>query len=333
MKNTRLIDTRRRRLAGALLAAPALALGLARSAQAQARRLTLVLTVPPGTASDFLARQVGERLHQRRGRTVVVESKPGGGGVIAVQYLMQHDPDGSYLLLAPSSAISLLPLFSRRPGFDPERDLVPVCDGAAAPHTITVNSAMNVASFADYIEWLKHHPGQGSIGTPSTAGLATLLVHQIRKTFGVDVQPVPYKGGSPLLADLLGQQIPASASVLPDYLVDHRAGKLRILAHAAEQRSRLAPAIPTFTELGYPHLIAVTSFGFFARSGTDMALVADYNAAINEALADPSLIDRLATLGLEPVGGAAADYRQNLLNARTRWAPLIKETGMTVDGA
>lgn len=333
MQKTPLINPGRRRVTGAILAAPALALGLAGTARAQAKRLTIVLTVPPGTASDTLARLVGEQLRTRLGRTVVVEPKPGAGGVVAVQYMRQFDPDGSYLLLAPSSAIALLPLFTSKPGFDSDRDLVPVVDGAAAPHTITVNSALKISTFAEYIDWIKRNPTQGSIGTPSLAGLASLLVHEIRKTCNVDVQHVPYKGGSPLLADLLGQQIPASASVLPDYLADHRAGKLRILAHASEKRTSLAPAIPTFTELGFPSMVAVTSFGFFAKAGTDPAIVAEYNTAINEALSNPMLVGKLHAMGLDPVGGKASDYKQKLTTERNRWAPLIKETGMTIDGA
>lgn len=326
-------DLIRRRLTASLIAAPALALGLATSSRAQTKRLTIILTVPPGTASDSLARMLGEHLRVKLNRPVVVESKAGGGGVVAVQYLRQFEADGSYILLTPSSAISLLQLFTSKPTFDWERDLVPVCDGAAAPHTITVNSALGVNTFAEYVEYLRRNPKQGSIGTPSPAGLASLLVYQIRKTLNVDVQHIPYKGGSPLLADLLGGQIPASASVLPDYLADHRAGKLKILAHASETRTTLAPAIPTFSELGYPSLVAVTSFGFFAKAGTDPAVIAEYNTAINDGLASPTIVDRLHQMGLVPVGGGAAEYRRKLMAERIRWAPLIKETGMTVDGA
>lgn len=324
-------DLRRRSLSAALVAAPVLALGLATSARAQEKRLTIILTVPPGTASDALARMLGEHLRVKLNRPVVVESKAGGGGVVAVQYLRQFEADGTHILLTPSSAISLLQLFTSKPTFDWERDLVPVCDGAAAPHTITVNSSMGVNTFAEYIDYLRRNPKQGSIGTPSPAGLASLLVYQIKKTLNVDVQHVPYKGGSPLLADLLGGQIPASASVLPDYLADHRAGKLKILAHASEKRTVLAPAIPTFSELGYPALEAVTSFGFFAKAGTDAGIVNEYNAAINEGLASATVVDRLSRLGLVPVGGAANEYRRKLTAERIRWAPLIKETGMTVD--
>lgn len=322
------IGSRRRVLAA--LGAAAIS-GFPAIASAQAKRLTIVLTVPPGTSSDVLARVLGEQVKGRLNRTVIVESKPGGGGAVAVNHMRSFDADGSYVLMAPSSAVSLLPLFTSKPAFDSDTDLVPVCNAAAAPHGITVNSALGPSNFAEYVTYIRRDPKARSIGTPSPAGLASLLVYQIRKSLNVDVQHVPYKGGSPLLADLLGNQIPASASIMPDYLADHRAGKLRILAIASEQRSPLAPEIPTFAELGHPSFIAVTSFGLFAKGGTAPAAVNELAAAFTEALAVPAVVQRLHQMGLEPLGGTPAEYKGKLTAERTRWAPLIKETGMTID--
>ena len=323
------VNRARRRVVTALAAVPVL--GVATMARAQAKRLTILLTVPPGTSSDVLARTLGEQIRTRMDRQVVVESKPGGGGAVAVQHLKQFEADGSTLLMAPSSAISLLPMFSKKPPFDSDKDLTPVVNCAAAPHGITVNSSLGIGTFAEFIEQMRKNAKLGSIGTPSPAGLASLLVYQIRKSLNVDAQHVPYKGGSPLLADLLGGQIPASASIMPDYLADHRAGKLRILAIASEARSPLAPDIPTFTELGHPSFVAVTSFGLFAKFGTAPAIVNEYAAAFSAALAVPSVVQRLHQMGLEPLGGNAADYGAKLSAERTRWTPLIRETGMTID--
>lgn len=321
-------DRRRRQLVLAGAAAAALGAPLAR---AQARRLTLVLTVPPGTSSDVLARQLGEQVRQRGNRQVLVESKPGGGGAVAVQYVKQFEPDGSCLLLAPSSAISLLPHFTKKPPFDPDRDLMPVVDLAAAPHGITVHPSLGVSTIAEYVEQVRRNPKAGSIGTPSPAGLASLLVYQMRKTFNIDAQHVPYKGGSPLLADLLGGQILASASIMPDYLQDHRAGRLRVLAVASEARSPLAPEIPTFNDLGHPGFLAVTSFGLFARTGTPPALVAEHAEAFTEALKAAPVQQKLQQIGLEALGGKPADYASRLLAERNRWLPTIRETGMSID--
>ena len=271
------------------------------------------------------------RLRAKLNRPVTVESKPGAAGVLAVQYLKQLDAEGSALLLSPSSSISMHALFSNTPKFDPERDLIAVCEIASAPHAITVNASMGANSFKDYLDRIRNNPKLQSIGTPSLAGLASLLVYQIRKFTNLDVQYVPYRGGQPLLTDLLGGQIPASASIMPDYLNEHRAGKLRILAHASEKRSVLAPDIPTFTELGYPFYPAKTSFGLFAKSGAPAAFVAECASAVTDALAAPDIVARLHQLGLEPVGGTPAEFQAKLTEDRTRWAPLIKESGMKID--
>jgi len=324
-------DSNRRRLLVGLASTPAL-LGAPGLLRAQTTRpLTIVLTVPPGTSSDILARLVGERLRARLNRPVVVDSRSGGGGVVAVQHIKQMEADGSHLLLAPTSAISLLPLFSSKLPFDADKDLVAVCEAAAAPHAITVNSSSGIQNFAEYVDMVRKNPQKGSVGTPSPAGLASLLIHQIRKTLNIDVQVVPYRGGQPLLTDLLGGQIPASASIMPDYLNDHRAGKLRILAIASDKRTPLAPDLPTFAELGYPSFSAVTSFGFFARAGTPASLVSEYAAAITEALGVQALVERLRQMGLEPVGGTPAEFQRKVTGDRTRWSPLIQETGMRID--
>ena len=323
-------DIRRRRLVAGLGALPVLAAAPA-VVRAQARTLTIFLTVPPGTSSDILARLVGEHLRVKLNRPVVVESKSGGGGVVAVQHIKQLEADGNSLLLAPTSAISLLPLFSTKAPFDYEKDLVAVCEGASAPHGITVNASTGINTFAEYVDWIRKNPDKGSVGTPSPAGLASLLIHQIRKTANIDLQVVPYRGGQPLLTDLLGGQVPASASIVPDYLNDHRAGKLRILAHASDKRSRLAPDLPTFAELGYPSFQAVTSFGFFGKAGIPQPVVNEYAAAITDALAQPAIVERLNRLGLEPVGGTSPDLARKVMADRTRWTPLIRETGMRID--
>ena len=146
------------------------------------------------------------------------------------------------------------------------------------------------------------------------------------------MQTVPYRGGAPLLTDLLGGQIPASASIMPDYLEQHRAGKLKILVIASDKRSVLAPDIPTFAELGYqPGFVAKTSFGLFAKSGIPAALAAEYASIVTEALATLAVIETLHKMGLEPVGGTPAEFQRRVSADRAQWAPVIKETGIKMD--
>jgi tripartite-type tricarboxylate transporter receptor subunit TctC len=310
--------------ASAALAAPALV-------RAQAKPLTIVLTVPPGTSSDTLARMLGDRLRAKLNRTVLVESKSGAGGLVAIQHLRNFEADGSTLMMAPNSAVSLLPLFSTKPTFDYEKELMAVVECASAPMAFTVHPDGGIKTLAEYFDSVRKNSKRGSIGVPSPVSMGALVIHQLGKQLNLPLQAVPYRGGSPLLADLLGNQIPASGSILPDYLENHRAGKLRVLAHASEKRSPLAPDIPTITEAGYPGYVAVTSFGLYAKAGTPANAVNEYASLVTEALGTAPVIEALHKMGLVPVGGTPAEFHRKVLSDRARWAPVIKDSGIKMD--
>lgn len=325
-----MIDIRRRRLSTALATAPLAAMGFPGLVRAQGKPITVILTVPPGSL-DTLARAVGEKLRAKLNRNVVVESKAGGGGAVAVQYIKQGPTDGSMFLLTPTSMISMHALFASSPSFDHEKDLVPVSEVAASPHTITVSRALGVDTFAGYVEAVRKDPKLGSIGTPSLAGLATLMIYQMRKTLKLDLQYVPYKGGQPLLTDLLGNHITAGASVMADYLPEHRNGRIRILAHASNVSSPLAPDIPTFKELGYPFYEARTTFGYYAKKGTSDAVVAEFARHLNEAIVLPDVVKQLQNIGLSPIVGSPEAYARVLQNDARQWGPLIIESGLKIN--
>ena len=320
----------RRRFVAAMAVGPAL-VAVPSLVRAQGRPLTIFLTVPPGTSSDTLARMLGDRLRTKLNRTVIVESKSGAGGLVAIQALKNQEADGSYLMMAPNSAVSLLPLFSTKPTFDLDKDLQPVVECASAPTAFTVNAASGINTMAEYFESVRKSPKQGSIGVPSPVSMGALVIYQLGKQLNLPLQAIPYRGGSPLLADLLGNQIPCSGSILPDYLEMHRAGKLRILAHCSEKRTVLAPEIPTLGEAGYPGYVAVTSFGLYAKAGIPASVAADYAAIVNEALASAPVTESLHKMGLVPVGGTPAEFQRKVLADRARWAPIIQQSGIRMD--
>ena len=309
--------------ASAVLGSPAV--------RAAGKPLTIVLTVPPGTSSDTLARLLGDRMRRKLNRTVLVEPKSGAGGLVAIQYLRSQEADGSVLMMAPNSAVSLLPLFSTKPTFDYDKELMAVVECASAPMAFTVHPDTGDKVLQDYFDAVRKDPKLGSVGVPSPVSMGALVIFQLGRQLKLPLQAVPYRGGSPLLTDLLGGQIPASASILPDYLEFHRAGKLRILAHASEKRSPLAPEIPTFAEAGYPGYVAVTSFGLYAKAGFPQPLADEYAAIVTEALGTPPIVEALQKMGLVPVGGTPAEFQRKVLADRDRWAPVIRESGIRMD--
>lgn len=320
--------TRRQFTAGA---AASIVLGAPAVVRAQSKPLTILLTVPPGTSSDTLARMLGDRLRAKLNRTVVVESKSGAGGLVAIQALRNYDADGSYLMMAPNSAVSLLPLFTSRPTFDYEKELQAVVECASAPMALTVNASSPARSMAEYFDLVRKNTTLASIGVPSPVSMGALVIWQLGRQLDLPLQAVAFRGGAPLLNDLLGGQIPASGSILPDYLEYHRAGKLRILGHASEKRTVLAPDIPTFAEAGYPGYVAVTSFGLFARSGMPSHIANEYAGLVTEALASPPIVEALHKMGLVPVGGTPAAFHHRVLADRDRWAPVIRASGIKMD--
>jgi len=320
--------TRRQFAAGA---AASIILGAPAVVRAQSKPLTILLTVPPGTSSDTLARMLGDRLRVKLNRTVVVESKSGAGGLVAIQALRNYDTDGSYLMMAPNSAVSLLPLFTTRPTFDYEKELQAVVECASAPMAFTVNASSPAKTMAEYFDLVRRNTTLASIGVPSPVSMGALVIWQLGRQLDLPLQAVAFRGGAPLLNDLLGGQIPASGSILPDYLEYHRAGKLRILGHASEKRTVLAPDIPTFAEAGYPGYVAVTSFGLFARAGMSAQLANEYAGLVTEALASPPIVEALHKMGLVPVGGTPAAFHRRVMADRERWAPVIRASGIKMD--
>ncbi len=314
------------------LAAGAAALSFPAIVRAQsAKPLKLILSVPPGAALDASARLLAERLKTSLDRQVVVDYKPGGAGLAAGDFIRSGEADGTNLLYSPTGFYSYNPfLFSRLP-YDPDKELATVCEGVNIPLATTVSAASGIASFKDWLEAIRRDPKMRFVGSPSASGVGVFLMHLMAKTFGVELQLVAYKGGRPLLTDLLGGQIPVSASVMADYLELHRSGRLRILAQSSPGRSALAPGIPSYTELGYPEFVGKTSFGFFVKAGTPRPLVDQYAKAITEALRVPDTTKRLNEIGLEVAGGTPEEFQKVLLDDRARWAPIAKAAGIKLD--
>ncbi|TFZ02653.1 hypothetical protein EZ313_15460 [Ramlibacter henchirensis] len=300
-------------------------------AQALPNTVRIIVVVPPGASMDNVARVTAERLKDSLKRNVIVEYKPGGTGLVASQFLKSTEPDGSWVMFAPLAVASFFPFLYSRLSFDPDTDLLPVCDGVHIPHALTASPGLGVQNLQQYLAAVKADPLKGSIGTSSMSSVGALLMHRLRQISGADLQLVAYKGGTPLLADLMGNQIPAGISVISDYLAQYRAGRVRILATGAPKRTALAPDVPTLVESGYPDLYGVSSIGFFMRGGTPAPLVSLMSREITAVLRTPEVRTRLLDMGAEPVGGTPEEFRRLVLSERSRWAPVAKAANVRVE--
>ncbi|MET0543512.1 MAG: tripartite tricarboxylate transporter substrate-binding protein [Variovorax sp.] len=289
---------------------------------------------PAGSAGDSVARRVAEKLAGTpfTKNPGYVENKPGAGGRIAVESLKTAPADGSVLTLAPVSALSVYPYIYPRLSYKPE-DVAPVSIGAIMFHGLGIGPAVpaEVKTLKDFLAWAKANPAQASYGSPGAGSMPHLLGALLGMRSGVELKHVPYRGTVPSITDLVGGQIAAAMNPSGDYLQYMKAGKVRVLATSGKKRSPYLADVPTFTELGYPDVTVEEWFGFYAPAKTPAATVASASAAINAALADKSVIDSLALVGLVAHGSTPQEMAADQKAEYERWGPLVKQIGFTAE--
>lgn len=313
--------------AGAAVAASSLSWpGLA---AAQGRSLRILVGFPPGGGTDAIARLLGDALKAELGVNVIVENKAGAGGQLAAQALKAAAPDGQTVFISHDHTLSILPLVSKNPGFEPARDFVPVGGFASFVNALAVSPGTPARSLEEYLAWLRQQGGKGTVGVPAPASTPEFLVRVLGERYKLDLVPVPYRGSAPMMADMLGNQIAAGVGSVPDFIENHRAGRLRVLAVLGRQRQAALPDVPAFAELGLAGFDELPYYGFWAPAGTPAAAVDGFAQALARALGRSELRDRLGALGLtlDPMSPAQLGAREQ---AYTRaWAEIIRRSGFT----
>ncbi|MBP6898737.1 MAG: Bug family tripartite tricarboxylate transporter substrate binding protein [Burkholderiaceae bacterium] len=283
------------------LAAVALAglLGLP-AAQAQGdKTIKLLVGFPAGGGTDAIARLLAEKLKAELGHAVIVENKAGAGGQLAAQALKAAPADGNTLFLSHDHTISILPLVVKNPGYDSARDFVPVAGFASFPNAIALSGGTPAKGLADYAAWVKSaQGGKSAVGVPAPASVPEFMVGVVAQKFGLDLVSAPYRGSAPMMADMLGNQIAAGIGSIPDFIENHRAGKLRVVAVMGAQRMALLPDVPTLGELGLAGFDELPYYGIFAPAGTPKAALDSTAAAVAKVIAMPDVKDRLTAMGL-----------------------------------
>ncbi|MDP9899977.1 tripartite-type tricarboxylate transporter receptor subunit TctC [Variovorax ginsengisoli] len=290
--------------------------------------LRLLVGFPAGAGSDAIARTLGEKLKDQLGVPVVVENRAGAGGQIAAQALKASPADGHTFFLSHDHTISILPLVVKNPGFNPAADFVPVAGFATFANVLAVSGGTPAKSFDEYIKWVRtQRGGKETIGIPAPASIPEFLVKMISDKYKLDIQSAPYRGSAPMTADMLGNQISAGIASVPDFIENHKAGKVRIIATIGAKRQALLPQVPTFTELGFANLEDLPYYGIFAPVGTPQPVIDRFGDALSKVLAMPEVKDKLTgmglTVGYEPQGqfaGRVRTYTQG-------WEKIIQSSG------
>lgn len=317
----------RRRL---LLASMALAATtLAGTAQAQSgKTIKLLVGFPAGGGTDAIARLLAEHLKDELGANIIVENKAGAGGQLAAQALKAAAPDGLTLFLSHDHSISILPQVVKTPGYEPSKDFVPVAGFASFVNALAVSGGTPVKDYKDYVAWLRGAgQGKGAVGIPAPASTPEFLVKVLGQKNALDLVPVPYRGSAPMMADMLGNQIAAGVGSVPDFIDNHRNGKIKVVAVAGTSRQGVLPDVPTFTELGVSGFEEVPYYGVFAPTGTPRAFIDSFSTAMAKVLDKREVRARMLAMGLAPGHMTPEQLGQRERGYTTAWASIIKNSG------
>jgi tripartite-type tricarboxylate transporter receptor subunit TctC len=316
------------RACAAAALAPALSLPGLASARLYNGPVKVLVGFPPGGATDVVARAILDRLGKALdGQVFVVENRPGAGGQIAAQLLKAAPPDGSTIMLSIDHTQVIIPLTIAAAGYNPLTDFTALAGVASYYNVLAVSSATGVKTMAELGAWVKARPNEANYGIPAAGSVPQFIGHIVGKAFGVTMNSVPYKGGAPMVQDLLAGQVPIAIASMTELIEHHRAGKVRILASSGQVRSRIAPEIPTFKELGFEGIDKNPWLAFFGPRGLPPEFVARFDAATKEVLAQPELQERLAKMGNEVTPAPSREVQQWVADASRHWGQVIRDSG------
>jgi tripartite-type tricarboxylate transporter receptor subunit TctC len=305
------------------------ALAVSGSAWAQSgKTVKIIVGFPAGGGTDAIARTLAERLKDELGAPVIVENKPGAGGQLAAQALKAAPADGSTFFISHDHTITILPLVSKNPGFDPARDFVPVAGFASFVNAFALSAGTPAKSLNDYVAWVKTQ-GQGKsvVGVPAPASTPEFLVKVLGERFKLDLVAAPYRGSAPMIGDMLGNQIAAGIGSVPDFIENHKSGRIRVVAVLGGKRQPTLPEVPTLAELGVPGFEDLPFYGFFAPAGTSKAAIDQFSQALSKVIAVAEVRDRLTALGLD-VEFMSSQQLANRERAYAKtWTEIIRKSG------
>jgi tripartite-type tricarboxylate transporter receptor subunit TctC len=315
------------------LAAGAAALsGVSRIARAQAypsRPVRVIVPFAPAGTTDLLARLIGQWLSERLGQQFVIDNRPGGGGNIGTEAVVRAPADGYTLLLVGAWNAINATLYDKL-NFNFLRDIAPVASIGGAPYVMVINPSLPAKTVPEFIAYAKANPGKVNMASAGTGAPSHVSGELFKMMAGVNMVHVPYRGGGPVMTDLLGGQVQVMFAPTPTSIEHIRSGKLRALAVTTATRSDALPDIPTVGDF-VPGYEASNWYGVGIPKNTPAEIIDKLNKEINAALSDPRMQARLADLGATPFGGSPADFGKFIADETEKWGKVVKFVGIKAD--
>ncbi len=307
-----------------------LALCAAGAAGAQpfpAKPLHIVLGFPPGGAIDTIARVIAPKMSADLGQSVVVENKPGAGGVIGMQSVARAEPDGYMVFMGTMGNFSITPALVKDLPYDVAKDFAPVTEVASSAFVLFVNNDLPVRTVAELITYAKARPGVVNFSSSGNGGLPHMAGEMFNAAAGVKMTHVPYKGSAPSVSDVVAGQVQLTFEAVAAGLSHVKAGRLRALATTGDQRLGVLSDVPTVAET-IPGFVVTNWFGMAVPAGTPADRINRIQQSVAKAMRDPDVLRTFAGLGVDPVGDTPAQFGAYIAQERKRWQKVITDANI-----
>jgi len=308
-------------------AATAVALPVTHAQNYPNRPIRIIAQFTPGTSTDILARVIGGKLTETWGQQVVVDNRPGAGGVVGTELGAKAAPDGYTLTMAVSSAFGINPTLYAKLPYDAIRDFAPITNIALTPQTLVAYPAYAAKSVKEFVALAKGKPGQVNYASLGSGSTSHLTMEMFRSAAGIRLNHIPYKGSPAAHAELFSGQIPIMFDAIPAVLPHVRSGRLRGLGIGTLKRSPFLPDVPTIAESGYAGFEAVGWIGIAAPARTPAPILDKLNAEIVRIINTAEMRERLATLAFTPVGDTREQFARFIKAEIAKWGKAVKESG------
>ena len=289
----------------------------------------IIFPFAAGGSGDALCRLIAQYLGPALDRSVIVESRTGGDGLIGIRSVKGAAPDGTTILVTTGPTMYLLPMVEPVPSFDAKKDFVPVSQLVRFEFAVAASSAIGVKDFGELVAWLKANPAKASYGTPGSGNIPHFTGWQLEQALGLSITRVPYRGSALIVNDLIGGHVPFGITTVSDAITQHRAGGLKIVAIANAARSPFLPETPTLRESGVD-LVADAWYGMWLPAGSPPDFARKLGAAVADILAKPDVKEKLLALMLVPVGSTQEGLMQQFAADTAFWQPIVEKTGYKI---
>ncbi len=292
------------------------------------RPIRFVIPFAPGGPADVSARTLSVKLAETLGQNIVIDNRPGGGGIVAAEIVARARPDGYTILLCSTSVMVVNPIVSPNAPYDPLRDFAPVSLISSSPYLLLTHANFPASSVKELISIAKAKPGALNFGSAGIGSTSHLVAEIFRSMAGIEMTHVPYKGSSLAANDLIAGQLQVLFESVSSALPNVNSGRLRALGISTLKRFALTPQVPPISESGVPGYQAATWQGVCAPAGTPKNVLATLNRSVVDAARAPSTVQRYAALGAEAVGGTPEEFLAFVKAEIPRWSRAIRDSGV-----